>query len=566
MTVPKRTPRPSSFISWISFHRLSLPPTYLLTLTLVCLTSFYLQLGWFITNVIPTYPWAPQGLIDNLNRFLNIGLGAFVVHILGPLRRAGLRLLTNPRDLPAHPLLRQLTKPTALFATLAATFLLYLVIISRPFLHLTHAADSSESGSRPVLHLGDQTHYLARVPLRLPLVDTVVANAVLTGRHDLYRVRLEDRDYHNPWLIPNGHKRITLDTLFVDNNLNIVYTRGETQKTIEPLLVYHDSLSLSDQCVERGFHDVAGVSEADCAPFIRAFFGHMADSSESRFRRNVMIHDTIEHPLDDRSYPYWYRSTATNVSELTIDAPTIRSPLINESLQGWGVFVDASERERSQLVEEFADDLNWLSERRRDDMFAELFDVVMLRRYVDDSPSAHMNSLEFVSRILAYGVRFVPGPAVDTLIGEIVGETFALDTIGRVLHHQDVFLRGVDAVLALSAGRPARRSRVLAELLEFADNLGTDHTRPKIDLVRKVLGSLEEIVDGDVWIEVANIVRTLYLNSVNETVSATQMMERLIVDARDQAPDPMQQDRLTELLDEVRDARQSGSRERPTES
>jgi len=107
---------------------------------------------------------------------------------------------------------------------------------------------------------------------------------------------------------------------------------------------------------------------------------------------------------------------------------------------------------------------------------------------------------------------------------------------------------------------------VLTELAEFADDLGTDHTGPKVDLVQKLFESLDGIVGTDAWSKVAQIVRTLYWNSVNETVSATQVMERLIVNAREVAGDPMQRSRLTELLDEVREARGMGMRQQSTES
>ena len=294
----------------------------LANLSLGCV--FFLELQWYLQNIYRFAPWIPLLSFDQIDTVVDVLWGAFMLHVGAPLARGKLEILIHPEKFLGKEAMGVFSHRGT--AVLGAAFVaaVYALIGFSPALHLIRNAEDEA----PLVEVNGTRRQFQGTSL--PLLDEEMrldaTEIVVTGRHGLYRVRLQPQDVKRYKLFPT-HLRADLRRLVLRRDMVTTFLDADDRELSSFTFYYQHNLGIAEQCGASGFGQSFGDDASACGTLVRSIMEDMAGRPDAR-----LLND-CEGAVDFKGRIYRYSYAFGPELSLAIRAPEGQSEFANTPLE-----------------------------------------------------------------------------------------------------------------------------------------------------------------------------------------------------------------------------------------
>ena len=431
--------------------------------------AFFLELQWYLQNIYRFAPWIPFISLEQIDTALDVLWGAFMLHLGAPLARGRLEILRNPAKFLSADAFGLFCHRRTTAVTAALVACVFALIVFSPALHLIHTTGDE----RPVVEIkGSRRDFQGTsIPLlgeemQIDPTEIDPTEIVVTGKHDFYRVKIQPTDVGSYWPFPT-HQLVNLDRFFLRRDLAVTLNDASNRELASMRFDYQHADGIATQCGKSELQRHFGEDQMGCVSLLRRIVADMAEKPKAR------LLDDSEGTVEFRRRKYDYSYTFGPELSLSIRAPEAESEFANNPGEALELFRSADAEGRELLVSEFGKDVGSLSSTAQEQVFKGLFASTNLFNYLNGTTSQKMDTLVFARDILALGVDHVVDDTVNLLVTEILQSNLVQSS------DDEVFVPAMDALVALTRGKPGLRSRILGEVDGFVSELGTHHNSAK---------------------------------------------------------------------------------------
>ena len=188
----------------------------------VLVVILYFELDWFNQNIYKHVPWI-EGTAEYINNLVKWIFGFFILSVGKAVVIGRLQFLWEPSKFLGKDYFNFLSKgfTTILFGALGVV--VFFLIALNPAVHL----DYSAGGEKPIVILNGNPQHFNDTTIFLPIDPKELRKQKIevTGRHNLYRIKLDPSDASQNTLSFPNHATIDLQQFFISRDFKVALSR-----------------------------------------------------------------------------------------------------------------------------------------------------------------------------------------------------------------------------------------------------------------------------------------------------------------------------------------------------
>ena len=463
-------------------------------LSFVLIVFVWFEFDWFNRNIYrhaPLIEVISPGLVDKIASGI---LGFFILSVGSAVLSGRLQFLKVPSRFLGKDYFSFLSHWLTVVVAACLGVVVFFIIVRNPAVHL----DYPTGGEKPMVifdgnpqHFNDNTIFLPIDPMELRNKDIEI-----TGRHDLYRIKLDSSDTTNNRLLLSKHARIDLQKFFLQRNFHAELYDANNRRLDSIMFSYESTDSLSKQCAhpETGFTKY--FSDGRCDGFFRELFKEIAG------RPGRMLDDT-EGSIYYERRKYDYRYNFDPTIKIRVTAPIAESKFGNKPLEAYDLYVNSNPHDRKVLVDEFHTHIEVISVADLGEIFKSLAVPESLYTQLNGTVAYRQATLSFIKDVLALGISHLSHARIQQLVEKIADTN--LKRVHGMMPDEDSILLAIDTVMNLKPTVYA-----LDRLEAFVRDLGTDSNRLKPCMAHILLRNIDDNTDFEEARRIVSIVGRLW--------------------------------------------------------